>query len=119
MTNKTLITEPITTVRYGNLKAFVYWDKKSYLTVYISNGIKITNTIYIPTSELILKFTNGNKQNLIDLMDNIVSDYLKNIYNKNVRLERKRNILKSFTSFKIKNKIPFFLLKRNKKTNFL
>lgn len=119
MNNKSTLTKPLTTVRYVNLKASVYWDKKSYLTVYIGDDTKITNTIFIPISENFLTLIRGDKELFIDEIDNRVREYLKSRYLKNTAMERKRNILKNFTFFKVKNKIPFFLLRKNKNTSFL
>lgn len=117
--NNVILSVPLSTVRYVNLKATIYWDRKSYLTVDIGDDKKITNTIFIPVEENFIKSIHGDKNAFIETVDEIVRGYLKTIYLKNVALERKRNILKNFAFFKTKNNIPFFLLKRNKKDSFL
>jgi len=114
-----MITNAVTTVRYSILKASVYWDRKEYLTVYISNGQKIINTIYIPVKENFLSSINGDKNAFIEEVDNKINSYLKSLIVKERSLQHKRDVLKKFVMMKVKNNIPFFLLKKIKNNTFL
>jgi hypothetical protein len=119
MTNRVMVTVPFTTVKYLNLRATVYWDKKSYMTVYIGDGRKIFNTIYLPVDKTFLSVLNGDKELIIEQISSNLYLYLRDIHQKNEALKRKRNLLKSFVSFRVKNNLPFFLLKKFINKNFL